>query len=240
MKKKKFFPWFVFRLIRKCIRHIKHILKLLVELIFVLFDSKLSIGKKDRVLFIDLGANQGQGYDFFSRFFKDSNIDFELFEPNPYCCKKLKEHRDVKNGKIVLNSVGVGIEAGTFKFYGLNKLEGGKYSQGGSILQNHNSLYYATNESDAIEVEIIDFGKYLTKKTKFYNKIIIKMDIEGAEVDILEKLISTNLIQLIDILYVEFHSQYQEHDLSIITKKRETKIINSLRSFNSLSLRIWH
>ena len=32
------------------------------------------------------------------------------------------------------------------------------------------------------------------------------MDIEGAEVDLLENLIDTKVIHKIDILYVEFHS----------------------------------
>ena len=67
------------------------------------------------------------------------------------------------------------------------------------------------------------------------------MDIEGAEVEILEKLISTKIANLIDILYVEFHSQYQvKSEHSRILKVREKKIIKSLKKFKNLHLRLWH
>ena len=44
------------------------------ELIYVLIDSRFLIRKTDKVLFLDLGSNIGQGYKWFSKFFQGSNI----------------------------------------------------------------------------------------------------------------------------------------------------------------------
>ena len=80
------------KFIKKFLEKTNYIKNSLIETIFVLFDSRFLINKKDKVIFLDLGANIDQGYTWFSKFFKGENIDFELFEPNPYCYKKLKNY----------------------------------------------------------------------------------------------------------------------------------------------------
>ena len=40
------------------------------------------------------------------------------------------------------------------------------------------------------------------------------MDIEGAEIELLESLITNGSINNIHVLYVEFHSQFQKSDTS--------------------------
>jgi FkbM family methyltransferase len=39
-------------------------------------------------------------------------------------------------------------------------------------------------------------------------KVVVKLDIEGAEFEVLEDLISTDSLQIIDDLYVEFHERF--------------------------------
>ena len=226
--------------IEKFLQKIKYIKNTLIETLFVLFDSSFLIGQDDKVLFLDLGANIGQGYSWFSKFFKGENIDFELFEPNPYCYKKLKNNLKIKKQAVTIHNLGVSTKSGKVKFYGLQE-EGDIYSLSGSILKNHNSIHYESKEENAIEIKTIDLGEYIIEKSKTYEKLIIKMDIEGAEVDILEKLISTEIVNLIDILYVEFHSQYQvKSKYSRLIRVREKQIIKSLKKFKNLSFRLWH
>ena len=228
------------KFVNKFLEKINYIKNSILETIFVLFDSRFLIKKNDKVLFLDLGANIGQGYSWFSKFFKGENIDFELFEPNPYCYKKLKKYVNIKNKTVITHNLGVSTSSGKVKFYGL-KEEGNVYSLSGSIVKNHNSIHYKTKEENAIEIETINLGKFLVNKSKTYDKIIIKMDIEGAEVEILENLISTKLANLINILYVEFHSQYQvKSKHSRLIRVREKKIIKSLKKFNNLYFRLWH
>ena len=199
-----------------------------------------SIRSNEKVLFVDLGANLGQGYSWFKNYFKTPNVSFELFEPNPNCVKKLKQIDDVIDGKVILHPVGVGKEGGLFDFYGLNDNQGGKYSQGGSIVQEHNSSWYTSSKDSAIKVEVIDFSLYLKSKATEFDKIIVKMDIEGAEVELLETLLEKNTINLISILYIEFHSQYQTEDCRLLTKKREEKILKRLSDDTNVNVRIWH
>lgn len=187
-----------------------------------------------------MGANLGQGYAWFSRYYKGGNVDFEMFEPNPYCLAELEKLSVVKSGKVTLHGVGVGASAGSFKFYGLDDSEGGKYSQGGSIVEAHNSDSYVPSNDSALDVEVINFSEYLSNKSQSYEKIVVKMDIEGAEVDLLEKMIADSSINLINILYVEFHSQYQAANKFEITKRREDEIIHKLNKISGFHLRLWH
>ena len=69
-----------------------------------------SIRCDEKVLFVDLGANLGQGYTWFKHYFSGPNVSFELFEPNPNCIKKLEQMDDVLTGKVTLYPVGVGKE----------------------------------------------------------------------------------------------------------------------------------
>jgi hypothetical protein len=99
---------------------------------------------------------------------------------------------------------------------------------------------YSASDEEAIDVEIINFAKYLESKRKDFDKIVVKMDIEGAEVDLLEKMIADNSIDLVDYIYIEFHAQYQKPDLSKKTRLRELKIIEDLKKRPSINYRIWH
>ena len=210
------------------------------ERFYAALDSKFLLGATKRILFVDLGANLGQGYAWFSKYYKGDNVDFEMFEPNPNCLAELGKLSVVRSGKVRLHGVGVGASAGSFKFYGLDDSEGGKYSQGGSIVEAHNSDSYVPSNDSAIDVEVIDFSEYLSKKAESYEKIVVKMDIEGAEVELLEKMIAEGSIKLINILYVEFHSQFQAASTFEITKHREDEIVHKLKKINGFHFRLWH
>ena len=125
-------------------------------------DAK-NISIDDEVLFIDLGANLGQGYQFFKKYFNSPNISFDLFEPNPYCIEKLQKMSEFQHAGITLHNCGVGVSSGTFDFYGVDSSEERKYSQGGSIVKEHNSSLYEASSENFIKVKIINFSDYLEK-----------------------------------------------------------------------------
>lgn len=237
-RKIKNFP-LIIRLPFKVLFRLKDFFIAVREYFFVLYDSYLIKRLKEPIVFIDLGSNLGQGYRWFSKFYNNENIDFKLFEPNPYCFEKLK-NSIVNNNKTEIINCGVGVKEGIYKFYGISKKEGGPYSEGGTILVEQNSAICSHEEKEAINVKIINLLDYLSELAKKYKKIIIKMDIEGAEIDILENLIINRKLNLIYILYVEFHSKFlnEKHYRSRII--RERKIISELSSNKSILYRRWH
>ena len=210
-----------------------------IEAFWATLDAR-SINHYENVLFIDLGANLGQGFTWFSKFFNKNNITFELFEPNPNCYRELIKLPRIASGEVLAINAGAGLETGNSKFYGLGDEEGGEFSQGGSVLRDHNSDWYDASEDSAIDIKLINFSEYLKNKSSHFNKIIVKMDIEGAEVDLLEGLIKSKSIFHIDVLYLEFHSQYQEKVQSRKTRARELKIIEYLKNLEDFKLRLWH
>jgi hypothetical protein len=54
-------------------------------------------------------------------------------------------------------------------------------------------------------VKCVDIARVIGQYTQKDN-IILKMDIEGAEYDLLQDFIKKNVIELIDYIAVEFHS----------------------------------
>jgi len=56
-----------------------------------------------------------------------------------------------------------------------------------------------------IEVQAIDFSDWLVKNVARGDYVVCKMDVEGAEFDVLEHLLRMKMINLIDVLLVEWH-----------------------------------
>ncbi len=225
--------------VKRIIRFIRQKCVIYIEYAYTFIDSKFYVSRDEPVLFVDCGSNIGQGFTWFSSFYNGTNVDFHLFEPNPNCYPYLEEIEQHSDKRMVLHKCGVGTLDGTLSFYGLGDRQGGKISQGGSISKLHNSNWYVANEETAIQVGIINFSNYLVEQSRHFVQIVVKMDVEGAEVELLEKLLSDGTINLISILYVEFHSQYQSLSQAKLTKTREDKIVSALRT-HSTKLRIWH
>ncbi|MGB0844246.1 MAG: FkbM family methyltransferase [Alphaproteobacteria bacterium] len=209
------------------------------ERLYSFFDALRIRQKKGRTLFIDGGANLGQGFTWFSKFYTGGKITFHLFEPNPYCFPKLNKIIEHSNRDIELKPYALGTENKVGKFYGLSEDQGGKLSQGGSLNSQHNTKFYEVSDQEAIEVEVIDFGTYLEKNKQKYDHIVLKLDVEGAEIEILNYLLRTNFIQFIDTLYVEFHSMYQVEPQKSKTESEEIKLWAQLKKCPT-KVRLWH
>jgi len=76
-----------------------------------------------------------------------------------------------------------------------------------------------------VRVDAVDFSQWLRENCEEPDYAIIKMDIEGAEYDVLEKLIADDTIRLIDELRVEFHQQMNE-DISL---ERHSRLVADVR-----------
>lgn len=169
-------------------------------------------------LFIDCGTNLGQGlYHFNKKFnlFNNPNWDIYTFEPNPYINLD-KMFLDVKNITKINKAIWIN-NTKTIEFMCKGKkdeqfrtkINEGRYQGGGSQLSFlHKFELPAHDESTIVNVETIDFNEFLKEQSKHYDKIYVKMDIEGAEFDIIDHLIQNDTLKLIYELYVELHGRF--------------------------------
>ena len=76
-----------------------------------------------------------------------------------------------------------------------------------------------------------------------YDKIFVKFDIEGAEFEVIDKLISDDTLKYIEKLYIEPHGRFLFQRELWETKKEEIKeiediLINKIKAHTKVVL--WH
>jgi len=97
---------------------------------------------------------------------------------------------------------------------------------------------YDANEEKSIYVDCFDFPEYL-KKLKDYDNIVIKMDVEGSEYILLEKIIENiTEIQNIKHIFIEFHSRFMNKSLKKKFRLKEIHIKDSLKK-NKINFTLW-
>ena len=132
------------------------------------------------VTFIDCGANLGQSFKWFSTFFFTANVSFVLFKPNPNCEEFLTKVIRSQADKSKIVTAAVGLSNGYANFYGIEKGDR-MFSKGAAIAE---SPWHDTSDVGSTLVKTIDLREFLTQEKQNNAQLIIKMDIEGAEIEI--------------------------------------------------------
>lgn len=193
-----------------------------------------------RVLVVDGGANLGQAFSAFSRHFPTGAVAFDLFEPNPHCQAVLRTALSGHDGRNVrLHGAALSTRNGETLLYGLADDEGGPLSQGASIVRHQHDIFYDADPAAAVTVPTVDFCEYLVRQSDRYDAIVVKLDLEGAEIDLLEAVVERGCLHLIDTLYVEFHSHFLSAARRSVERRREARIRKALRA-SGVHVRIWH
>ena len=186
------------------------------------------LSKSGRKIYFDFGANDGASFDYFlsdpkKKWWADFQGDgtFSLqgkgfeggwtviaFEANPNFKDVLESVKarplyKPPNTEIILN-VGVAVsDTSGFIDLWLDSDEKGKGGSSGSSIMSGSSATYHNNSVKIPVMGIIDiFHKYHITRDDY---IIMKVDIEGAEFKMLRKMVTHNLLHLVDILAVEWH-----------------------------------
>lgn len=200
--------------------------------------DKLLSGSSQKGLFIDCGSNLGQGFMFFKQYYYLDSFDYILIEPNPYCLPHLEELRSSLPGNIEIINMAASTANGETCFFGLVEGRVDNTSQGGSIVKDHNNLYYNADEAGAIKVKTFSLAELILAKKTHYDSIILKLDIESGEYDVLEDFFAKDTHFNLDFSYVEFHSQYMAEPNRSHFRAQETRIIEKFNSDN-VPLRVW-
>jgi len=139
---------------------------------------------------LDCGANIGQSYEWFMKNRDDSDeYEVHCFEPVP----SFKHYFENKN--LTFHSDAVWVEDGTIDFYDKGGLSSTIYA---------NKIDYR-GKGTKTTLGCIDFSKFIKDNFKLSDYIIVKMDIEGAEYKVIEKMLEKGTFEYIDEFYVEFH-----------------------------------
>lgn len=177
-------------------------------------------------IFLDCGTNLGQGLlQFIDKEIVDINFQIHCFEPNPYAIeysKKRFSDSKYKDYSITFNEVALWIEdcykkltietfGGEYVCQHTGEYLGYDLKSGGAtnIMGDDWSKPHYIDESNldkSIDVKCIDFSGYLKNNVSIDDYVVCKMDIEGAEYDVLGKLIDDDTIDLIDEIYIEWHN----------------------------------
>lgn len=145
---------------------------------------------------IDAGANIG---DISERLASKGAVVY-AFEPDPYAFEKLSD-RFARTPNVKLFKAAIGERADRVKLYRSNNFE-----LNPDLLSQSSSLFRdKINVSDAEyldvdQIDIVEFVRSLAAPIR-----IMKIDIEGAEVPVLEALIQSGMIDKIERLFVETH-----------------------------------
>jgi FkbM family methyltransferase len=168
-----------------------------------------------RGVFVDCGAFDGCSVIKF----KLANPEFDCisFEPNPILWKYFKYIPT----KLIKKGISNKNEKMKFRIDHI-------YADGSSLISTKKVLYglhQSQSEVKSIEIECISLANLIMTLESKYDYIILKLDVEGAEYDILEDLIARNLLDKLTKLYVEFH--WQKCNFS---EKRHSDLISNLKS----------
>jgi FkbM family methyltransferase len=152
-------------------------------------------------LILDCGANIGLATIYFKWLYPDSEI--HAFEPDLDTFNLLKKNIELNNYQnVYLYNAAVSDFNGTLDFY-IDK------SRPGSLVM---STIYDRLPKDKIEVDSISLSDFINGKLNGRTVDLLKMDIEGAEHTVLNKIIQCNQLNRFNEVILEYHHNIGNED----------------------------
>jgi FkbM family methyltransferase len=188
---------------------------------FKLLPDLFRLNKNSIVL--DCGANVGH----ISKLFSLTGATVIAFEPDPVAFKKLTRRcRNKKN--ITCIQKGVWDKNSSIQLYTHkeSKADEASFTVGSSIIADKINV----DLTKAQVIEVIDLIAFIKDHAQKID--LIKLDVEGAEIEILKKIIATNTYHLFDRMYVETHETkipFQAKELEQIKQDMKEKGIKNIR-----------
>ena len=180
--------------VRPYYRRYKKLRQFLVRHYYCLKRRLLARPERRRLIFLDCGGHQGNSVrKFRSEFDPEGVWEIHSFEPNP----SFREHY-TNFANHTLHQAAVWTENGTISFF-LDDSSGA----GSSILRDKTTGGLAYDQP--MTVDSIDLDLWIKENVAPDDYVILKMDIEGAEYEVLEKLIGSESIKKVSEIYVEWH-----------------------------------
>jgi len=191
-------------------------------------EKNLKITKK---VFLDCGTHEGEGLQYFINLY-DMNDSWTIytFEPNKIHYQLLENKFKQKNIKIFHNAVWISDgfidffpswdNSGSSIFADAAELAGATLRKRligglkGPITEKNEEyiIYKEKKPLPANKVKCIDLSSFLKNNFDRNDYIIIKLDIEGAEYEVLRKMKKDGTLSYVDEIYIEFHDRFMENE----------------------------
>mgnify|MGYP003121799925 CR=1 FL=1 len=152
-----------------------------------------------RKIFIDCGAHKATSVRHFKNNYPHSQ-DYEMFsfEGNSNYKSSFDEYPDV-NLEIAL----IWKEDGAQTFYNSNSEGSSMYESKG--YRRGSGARWASSRVKEEKVKTIDLDRWIKENFSENDEIVLKLDIEGAEYEVLNHMIENGSIKYIDNLFIEWH-----------------------------------
>ncbi len=152
-------------------------------------------------LAVDLGANMG----VVTRQLAATGADVVAFEPDPLTFAKLRE-RFAETANVTLINAAVGVGSGTVRLMRANNFADNP--EGASVKSTILGGGRRIDADNGVDVPLIDFPAWVRTQVAQRGAIaFVKMDIEGAELEILEAMTRDGLFAGIRGLVAETHER---------------------------------
>lgn len=134
----------------------------------------------------DVGGYEGE---WAAQIYAKFNASIYIFEPVPSYSESIKsKFESIKN--IYVYSYGLAHQTETLKI----------------TLSDDNSSFYTKTNNASINAEVREFSSDLLQELNVPSIDLMKINIEGAEYDLLEHMIENGTIKLVKNLQIQFHS----------------------------------
>lgn len=187
-----------------------------------LFKELISDIDKNHTL-LDLGANVG----FYSRIMAKTKAQVHAYEPNPYAFSKLHKNLNRKKNIHLFQKAVSNRNTKMKLFLHENHKENPiKWSTGSSLDKQK-----ANVTNNYVDVDVVDIGDLLEDRYK-----IIKIDVEGHEIEILNRIFELKLTNRFEHMFVEMHDHKMKH-----LKKKSDQIRDYIKKNNIKNIHLdWH
>ncbi|TQR54474.1 FkbM family methyltransferase [Campylobacter troglodytis] len=179
------------------------------------YDFYLRKERGERLVFVDAGCHNGVFADLA---LACGGLCY-AFEPNIYLCAFLRNLYKNK-ADFILHEAAISTQDGKTIFY--DESDENAVGQGGSVVK-----WDFQGQSKGYEVRLINFCEFIKSLVAKHGRInLVKIDIEGAEFEVLDAILEQNLHENIEYLMVETHERFfadPASKLSVLKDKIATK-----------------
>jgi FkbM family methyltransferase len=159
-------------------------------------------------ILLDCGTHFGQGLDEISNILGvDNTWEIHSWEANPYTFEKFNKRHYPANFHFY--NAAISNTDGIIKL-NVETVEAGDYGQGSSIVEKNKWInpMHKGEFLKTVEVSCVDLSTWVNTHCSQDDFVAIKLDIEGAEYDVLEKMIADGTAYMVDHFFIEWHARF--------------------------------